>query len=846
MSSRRFATSDLVLALAGMIGLVLGLWLLPRQHPDVALQHMRSAEVARHRAAAFLAQRGYQVDTTHALVVLRRAPELLRRWQTRWGRPELVRRLEDLSWLPVYRWVVYRSSDEMNGQRWQVVLAGDGTIWGFRGPETPGEDPAARAAVGIAAEAFDPLASWGKLSGAPDSSETPERPGPAAAVALARYHLQHAIGSVLPLRPDSVGLLATSSPQQAVVRFRGLSPTGDSVTVQVVVAASGQLRTLEATWRTLHLPEPSPLEEGPPRRGERGFTVHEVQDLLSVLLFAVLGIWLLTVFLRRLHRRMLDTQGPLRDAVLGGLVFAVATLGGALPGMLQVPDLWLRLLILLMSTLVVGVFGAASVFLLAGTSDALARDRWPEKLAVLTLLRNGQVRNVVVGASLLRGLALGGLLLGVTVGLLGLWPRAALRLDAGAWTVPWPGMQAAVWLGFAVWVGMLLVYLLLAVMARLPWRDGGRVVGALTLLLLLAGVSAIDLEQLGFELIVHALWSVVLAWACWRYEPACSGIGAMTAWALWRSASGWMAPDGPFGPDGWIVLAMVGTGLVIGFVGIRSRRSAAELPRYVPAYLQELARQERLERELEIARQAQASLLPRTLPEVPGIAMAALCRPAYEVGGDYYDVFALPDGRLAVVVGDVSGKGIQAAFFMTLIKGHVRALSLSTRDPADVLRHLNRLFREQAPRGLFVTMIYGVLDPTTRTFTLARAGHPPVLHYRACTQQVQCLRPSGMGIGLADAELFDEALESCTLRLETGDRVLLYTDGITEMAGPAGERWGLERLQQWLRESSRRGYAPEQALAVLEEQVRAFAGTTELADDLTAILLEVKQSGYAN
>ncbi len=841
MSRRRLATSDVLLALAGLIGLMLGLWLLPRQHPDAVLQHMLSAEAARHRALTFLAQQGYRVDTTHVIVVLQRASELLRRWQMQWGRPELVRRLKDLLWLPGYRWVVSRLSGEMNGQRWQVVLAGDGTIWGFRGPEMPGEDPAARAAAGIAAEAFDPLASWGKLSGVPDLSETPKRPGPKAAIALAHYHLQRTIGSVLSLRPDSVGLLAaTGSTQQAVVRFRGPSPMGDSVTVQVVVAASGQLRSLEARWGTLRLPEPSPLEEGPSRQGQDGFTVHEVQDLLSVLLFIGVGIWLLTVFLRRLHRRLLDTQAPLRDAMLGGLVFAVATLGGALPGMLQVSDLWLRVLILLVSTLVLGVFGAASVFLLAGTSDALARDRWPDKLAVLTLLRNGQVRNVVVGGSLLRGMALGGLLLGMTASLLWLWPRVALRLDADAWTIPWPGMQLAVWLGLSVWVGMLLVYLLLAVMVRLPWRDGGRAVGALTLLLLLVGVSAIDLEQVGFELIAHACWGVVLAWACWRYEPVCSGVGAVTAWLLWRSVPGWMAVDGPFGLDGWIVLGILGAGLVIGFVGIQSRRSAAELPRYVPAYLQELARQERLERELEIARQAQASLLPRTLPEVPGIAMAALCQPAYEVGGDYYDIFSLPDGRLAVVVGDVSGKGIQAAFFMTLIKGHVRALSLSVRDPADVLRHLNRLFREQAPRGLFVTMIYGVLDPEARTLTLARAGHPPVLHYQACVQQVQCLRPSGMGIGLADAELFNNALENCVLRLRAGDRILLYTDGLTEIAGAAGARWGTERLQQWLLENSFRGDAPEQALDALKEQLRAFAGTTEPADDLTAILVEVK------
>lgn len=829
--------------LIGLVGLGMGLWLLPRQHPDAALQHMLSMQAARHRALAFLAQQGYKVDTTQTIVVLRRAPDLLRRWQAQWGRPDLVRRLQTMPWLPAYQWVVYQPIAAASNQRWQVVLAGDGTIWAFRGPDAEGDEPAARAMAGIRTDAFDPSAAWGKLAEPLDTLSS--MPGPASAVALARYHLQQTVGSVLSLRPDSVGLLATTrGPREAQVRFVGQAPTGDSVMVQVVVAASGSLRSLEVTWPSQRISAEMPLGK-PPQRNEQGFSVHEGQDLLMLLTYVLLSLWVLVLFLRRLHRRLLDTQGPGRDAIVGGLAFIGAILIAALPGIMEIPGFWLRLLVWSFSTLLLGVLGATVVFFLASTSDALARDRWPEKLAVLTLLRSGQVRNVVVGVSLLRGVALGGILLGLTAGLLGLWPHAVFRLDANEWTLLWRGAQAIAWLSLATWSGMLLVYVLLAVAAQLPWRDAGRVVGVLTLLLLLVSVSGVELEQVGIELGVHALWGGILAWACWRYEPFCSGVGAVTAWLLWRSAPGWMAPEGPLIWDAGIVWSGIGLGVVLGWVGTWSRRSEKELPRYVPVYLQELARRERLERELEIARQAQALLLPRALPKVPGIVMTALCQPAYEVGGDYYDVFALPDGRLAIVVGDVSGKGIQAAFFMTLMKGHVRALSLSVREPAEVLCHLNKLFREQAPRGLFVTMIYGVLHPKARTLTLARAGHPPILHYRACDGQVQCLRPSGMGIGLADTALFDASLESYTLHLGAGDRVLFYTDGITEIASPTGARWGLEQLQQWLIASSHCGHAPGQVLTTLEKQLRAFAGTTELADDLTAILLEVTPVDHA-
>ncbi len=845
MNRRRLAGSDLVLAVSGLIGLVLGMWLLPRQHPDVALRRMLSAEAARRRALTFLEHRGYQVDTSAVVVVLRRTTALLDAWQEHWGRRELVRRLKAMPWLPAYRWIVYRP-DEANGMRWQVVLAGDGTIWAFQGPNAAGEDPAARAAVGLGTDGFDPQEPWGALPGASDTLATASfgRAGPATAVALARYHLQQTIGSVLSLEPDSVGLQAAPGrSQQVVVHFRGRALTGDSVTVQVVAAATGQLRLLEVQWASVPLREVDPFSEGPPRHRDGKFSVHEIQGGLAALCYVLLGLWLLLVFLQRLQRRLIDTQGPLRDAVLGGLAFTIATLAAALPGiMIQIANPWLRGMIFLVSMLVVGVFGVVAVFVAGSASDALARDRWPEKLTVLALLRGGQVRNVVVGAALLRGLALGGLLLGATATLLWFWPRVGLRLEANAWMFPWPGIQALVWMGSSIWLGMLLTYVLLAVGARLSRQGPSWVVGMLALLLVLIGVSAVDLSEVGIELVVHALWGMVLGWACWRYEPVSSGVGAVTAWLLWYSVPGWPMPGGPLGVDTWIVLGMLGAVGALGGVGLRSRRSANELPRYIPAYLQELARQERLERELEIARQAQASLLPQALPEVPGIAMAALCQPAYEVGGDYYDVFALPDGRLAIVVGDVSGKGIQAAFFMTLIKGHVRALSMLVQEPVELLCYLNQLFRAQAPRGVFVTMVYGLLDPARRTLTLARAGHPPVLYYRACERRVQELRPSGMGIGLADAEPFAASLAACTLHLETGDRVLFYTDGLTERIVSTARRWGIEQLRQWLRDHSLEERSPEAALASLQDLLQGLTRTSAPTDDLTAILLEVKDA----
>jgi sigma-B regulation protein RsbU (phosphoserine phosphatase) len=822
----RVAPIDRLLMLVGLAGLGWGLWLLPRHHPDAFLDRMGSVEEVRQEAIRLVRQQGYALDSVKLRITIRRDTALLNSWQRRWGRPGLLQQLQAMPWLPAYVWEVQGGLSEEESPAWSVQMGSDKTVWAMRvDPKRMGLDQTLSA---DAAVTFDLSAPWGKV---PDTLRRALlHPGPAEALAWARDQVAKGPGRHMRLQPDSVGLAESNL---ARVRFRGLAPTGDTLTVWVEVTATGVLQTLQVAW----------TKAEPPGQRLRSASKIDPKNWLTLATYVGLLLWLLGTFLRRLHRRLLDTQATLRDAVVGGLLLGAGVLSASLPGLLRFESVELRLVLVATSVLATGLLGLASSFVAASTSDALARDYWPEKLSVLSLLRNGQIRNVPVGRALLRAIAVGGMLLGLLATWIAVRPHVPLALEANTVETIVPGLTALMWLGIFGWLGLIQAYLLLAVVVRM--RRLGR--WALLLLVMIGWglTSAFTVFQsdassvhFGDALGLPGLWAVVLVGVLWRCEVVSCGLGLMMGLWLWESLPGWASLNGPFGTDGLMVLAAIGLLGGMGILGLVSRRVETDLPQYVPLYVQELARQERLQRELEIARQAQASLLPQQLPQVPGVAMAAFCLPAYEVGGDYYDVFLLPDGRLAVVIGDVSGKGIQAAFFMTLVKGYVRALSLSGDRPREVLSRLNRLFRAQAPRGLFVTMVYGIFDPETRIFMLSRAGHPPVLYRRACDGCVAALQPAGLGIGLADAELFDAVLEEQALTLEEGDGLLLYTDGVMERAGQQPHRWGIDWLRQWMAQTPSQPGLPKVWLDRLRIALQRQQ-QDKLSDDLTAIWLEV-------
>jgi serine phosphatase RsbU (regulator of sigma subunit) len=206
----------------------------------------------------------------------------------------------------------------------------------------------------------------------------------------------------------------------------------------------------------------------------------------------------------------------------------------------------------------------------------------------------------------------------------------------------------------------------------------------------------------------------------------------------------------------------------------------------------QLVEKERLEHELRVARSIQESILPKELPRLDGWEMAAQWLPARAVSGDYYDAFLFPDGNLALVVADVSGKGVPAALVMATARSILRAASQGDPQPGPLLARVNDLLCPDIPPNMFVTCLYVLLEPSSGRLRFANAGHPlPFLNASGRTSE---LRATGMPLGLLPGMPYEEK-ESL---LEPGSMLLLYSDGLVEAHNAAGEMFGTPRLRELL------------------------------------------------
>jgi sigma-B regulation protein RsbU (phosphoserine phosphatase) len=240
----------------------------------------------------------------------------------------------------------------------------------------------------------------------------------------------------------------------------------------------------------------------------------------------------------------------------------------------------------------------------------------------------------------------------------------------------------------------------------------------------------------------------------------------------------------------------------------------------------------RMERELQVARQVQASLLPRATPQVPGWEFAAWWRPAREVAGDYYDFIPLVGGQIGFVIADVSDKGMPSALFMGLTRSVVRASVGHAPSPAADIAHANRLICADSSEGMFVTLFYAQLDPRVGEFTYVNAGHNPPLLYRAGQEQGTKLVRTGMALGV----LPDTPFEQCAVHLDAGDLLVLYTDGIVDAVNAQWQRFGMERLERILLEHSRRPAVD--LMAALEGAIDGFTASTSQFDDIAVVIVK--------
>ncbi len=241
---------------------------------------------------------------------------------------------------------------------------------------------------------------------------------------------------------------------------------------------------------------------------------------------------------------------------------------------------------------------------------------------------------------------------------------------------------------------------------------------------------------------------------------------------------------------------------------------------------------DRVQEELDLARAMQLAILPQQFPNEATWAVHAVMFPARELGGDFYDGFTLPDGRYGILVADVSGKGVGAAFFMAVSRTVLLDLAMTGQAPHQVLAQANDLLCERNPMDLFVTACYGIFDPRDGSLVYASAGHhPPLL--RKAQGEVGNL-PSVHDIALAVFSEMDYLDQHITLA--PGDTLVLYTDGVTEAFSPTDEAYGDERLHRWLAQTQPE-QGPTALVASLVRDVEQFVDGAEASDDLTCLIL---------
>ncbi len=264
--------------------------------------------------------------------------------------------------------------------------------------------------------------------------------------------------------------------------------------------------------------------------------------------------------------------------------------------------------------------------------------------------------------------------------------------------------------------------------------------------------------------------------------------------------------------------------------------------------LQEIRRHERVDRQLSIGAEIQAQLLPDHCPIIEGVQLAARCRPAFQVGGDYYDFMPTrPElngrrrerGRWAFVIGDVMGKGIPAGLLMTMLRGMLRAEVISGLPPDRILHDLNQLALEDlAQSHRFVTLFYSDFDPRSRKLRFANAAHNPPLLWKANSKKVARLDAPGLLIGLQP-----EAEFVCgETTLDPGDVLLYYTDGVTEAPGITGQRFDEARLINLLDDCASEGLEAQSILEKLFKRLDSFVGIdNHLEDDASMVVLKVNE-----
>jgi len=473
--------------------------------------------------------------------------------------------------------------------------------------------------------------------------------------------------------------------------------------------------------------------------------------------------------------------------------------------------------------------------------DSLARQLWPEKLAPFDSLLRLHLRARSIWQAVVDGLLFGVASLGalslIQFLISALGYRAAFNESV---VVPAAGSFAFIWiLSTNLVSGLATGFFVLALTTLLRLKIERSILlltSPLAILLPLFFIGDATFSSASGFLLIGLLYNLLLVYIILVSDLVTFIVANATLFSAIAAQALVFSSNPVYFANGLGIFIFLG---LTGYIAYRkmSRGEPDLRLDYVPEYIKRLRSRERINRDIEIARQVQIQFLPQQTPRIDGLDIATVCHPAYEVGGDYYDFIELGPSRLGVVIADVAGKGIPAAFYMTMVTGLIQSQALNELPPGEVLKRINRVACRKMGPSTFITLFYTVIDMDRMAITYSNGGHNPQLLISA-GGAVRKLGCGGMVLGVRPSSEYEEE----TIRIEAGDRLILYTDGIVEASNGLNEEFGIERLSDIVKRS-----AAKTSSALVEKiclAVDSFSEGAPQSDDLTMIVISFGKVNY--
>lgn len=652
--------------------------------------------------------------------------------------------------------------------------------------------------------------------------------GTSVAQRMAEYYLQKSGWPAKDFTVVSTERVPLRETEGALVKFEHSIPdVRQAVQVDVRILPSGGLVSLEY----MH-----------PSAEEADDLFSTVKVGIRAIVLLIGAFWIIVLLFIRFRLRLVDIKAAILVAVLAGLIFPlVLTLETVYShlnsfGVIETQFVFMQLITIGFSAAV----ATLGFFAVTAISDSITRQYWSEKLRTVDVLRVGHFNNIPIGVALIRGISFGFLLAFLWCLILILIPNSYITLDANfeADTTFLPYLSDILGNFAFYFLIAQIIFLIFTGLVRSRYKSTIATVLVPTLLFIIVYPFPFETGSFATELTTAGVIGLSLGIIYFREDFLTTFIALYVFVSMLSTASGWLIENSPDASIFYSFFFLLIVGFVAGGYNIYRGSSVRELPKFVPEYIEELAQEDRIRQELNIARKVQQSFLPIDTPAAEGYDIAAICKPAYETGGDYYDFIPLKNDKMAITIGDVSGKGIQAAFYMTFTKGVLHALCSDYRSTIDILSKTNILFRNNANRGTFISLIFGILDLKNNRFQFSRAGHNPVLYYKNSENKLYEYQPEGIAIGMAGEDVFRKNISEEIINLEKEDILILFTDGVVESISKTNKLYGDQRLQTLVK----RNYllSSKQLLRKLEEDLEKFGEKSAQHDDLTMIVIKKK------